>query len=353
MKINKNELSGKLSQLKSIVPAKPVNEALKGVLYADGYLIASDINVTVKARLEGIEDVVEPFIIPAKAFDFINSLPSGELEISIDDGNIIFETGKIRNQFRTLAAVLFSYNKNIDTEAERAKIPAQKLKKAIEHVIYAVSQSTGNSLMQGLYLECRDGKLNFVGLDGHRIAWDCINYEGDFKLIVPRNAMEIVKKLDFVGDISIYYDQNGVLFKSDEFEVYTRVIQGEYYKYTSMFNKGTLFTIVERRVLMEAINRAKLCGSAEDKQPVIMNMEGEAIRITYRGVAAEYHEDIPVMEPFENDLKIGFNPLLVLDCLKAFECENVTLEFTSDKLPMLIKADDSDMIALILPVAIK
>ena len=353
MKINKNELSGKLSQLKSIVPAKPVNEALKGVLYADGYLIASDTNVTVKARLEGIEDVVEPFIIPAKAFDFINSLPSGELEISIDDGNIIFETGKIRNQFRTLAAVLFSYNKNIDTEAERAKIPAQKLKKAIEHVIYAVSQSTGNSLMQGLYLECRDGKLNFVGLDGHRIAWDCIDYEGDFKLIVPRNAMEIVKKLDFVGDISIYYDQNGVLFKSDEFEVYTRVIQGEYYKYTSMFNKGTLFTIVERRVLMEAINRAKLCGSAEDKQPVIMNMEGEAIRITYRGVAAEYHEDIPVMEPFENDLRIGFNPLLVLDCLKAFECENVTLEFTSDKLPMLIKADDSDMIALILPVAIK
>ena len=100
MKIEKNELSGKIGQLKSIVPSRTTIEALKGVLCADGYLIASDTNLTVKAKLEGIEEETEPFIIPAKAFDFINSLPDGELDISIKSGNIVIKTGKIKKRSR-------------------------------------------------------------------------------------------------------------------------------------------------------------------------------------------------------------------------------------------------------------
>lgn len=80
MRINKSEQSKKIGQLKGIVPSRTTIEALKGVLCSDGYLIASDTNLTVKAKLEGMEEETEPFIIPAKAFDFIGSLPDGELE---------------------------------------------------------------------------------------------------------------------------------------------------------------------------------------------------------------------------------------------------------------------------------
>lgn len=268
-------------------------------------------------------------------------------------GNLVIKTGKIKNQFKTLGAELFAYTKSIDTDKEPAKIPALKLKKAIGHVIYAVAVNGSNQQMLGMYLECMDGKLNFVGLDGHRIAWDCIDYEGEFQIIVPRAAMENVKKMDFEGDVSIYHDGNGALFKSEEYEVYTRIIQGEYFKYKKMFMSGEMFTIIDRRVLMEAINRARLCGSAEDKAPVIMDMSGDTIGLTYRSTMADFHEEIPVIEPFEKDLKIAFDPRLMMDSLKAFECDTVTLELTSAKLPALIKADDSDMTALVLPVNFK
>lgn len=209
MRINKSELSKKIGQLKGIVPSRTTIEALKGVLCSDGYLIASDTNLTIKAKLEGMEEETEPFIIPAKAFDFIGSLPDGELDISVSKGNLVIKTGTIKNQFKTLDAELFAYTKSIDTDKEPAKIPALKLKKAIDHVIYAVAVSGSNQQMLGMYLECMDGKLNFVGLDGHRIAWDCIDYEGEFQIIVPRAAMENVKKMDFEGDVSIYHDGNG------------------------------------------------------------------------------------------------------------------------------------------------
>lgn len=84
-----------------------------------------------------------------------------------------------------------------------------------------------------------------------------------------------------------------------------------------------------------------------------MNMSGDTIGITYRSVMADFHEDIPVMEPFEKDLKIAFDPRLMMDSLKAFECDTVTMELTSAKFPALIKADDSDMTALVLPVNFK
>lgn len=248
---------------------------------------------------------------------------------------------------------MFAYTKSIDTEAEPAKISALKLKKAIDHVLYAVATNGNNQQMTGMFLECKGDKLNFVGLDGHRIAWDCIEYDGNFQIIVPRTAMENVKKLNFEGDISIYHDENGTLFKSDGYEVYTRIIQGEYFKYEAMFQSGDIFTIINRKVLMEAINRARLCGSAEDKAPVIMDMSGDTIGLTCRSTMADFHEEIPVIEPFEKDLKIAFDPRLMMDSLKAFECDTVTLELTSAKQPALIKADDSDMTALVLPVNFK
>jgi DNA polymerase III beta subunit len=356
MKIEKNELARKIGQLKSIVPSRTTIDALKGVLYKDGYLIASDTNLTVKAKIEVMEDGTggtEPFIIPDKAFDLISSLPEGEMNLEVGEGVVKFKIGKIKNQFRVLPAEQFIYARDSISTDGAASISASMLKTAISHVIYAVAAGGSNQIMTGMFLECKGGKLNFVGLDGHRIAWDCIDYDGDFQIIVPRAALDKLLKLDFTGDISIVHDANGVLFKSEDYEVYTRLIQGEYFKYDKMFAPGNLFTVIERKVFLEAINRARLCGSAEDKAPVIFDMSGTTVNITYRNSMSDYQEDIPVLEEFKSSLKIAFDPRLLMDSVKAFDCENISMEFSSAKMPAIIKAEDSDMTALVLPVSFK
>ena len=93
MKIDKNELSRKITQIKGIVPKTTTIEALQGVLLKDGYLIASNTEVTVKAKLESAEGT--PFIIPAKVFDLIGSLPSGELTMECKDDTVSLQVGKI------------------------------------------------------------------------------------------------------------------------------------------------------------------------------------------------------------------------------------------------------------------
>lgn len=356
MKIEKNELAKKIGQLKGIVPSRTTIEALKGVLYKDGYLIAANNELTVKAKIEVIEDEengTQPFIIPEKAFELISSLPIGEMEITTSSDLVTFKMGKIKNQFKTLPANQFSYARDSIASDEMATIPADKLKTAISHVVYAVAASGTNPVMTGMYMHCSDGKINFVGLDGHRIAWDCIDYEGDFKLIVPKAALDKLLKLDFEGDVAISHDANGALFRCENYEVYTRLIQGEYFKYEQMFQKGNIYTVLERRVFLDAINRARLCGSADDKAPVIFEMTGNVIHISYRNSVADYKEDVPVQMEFENSMKIAFDPKLLMDSLKAFECDNVSMEFNTAKTPAIIKAEDSDMTALVLPVNFK
>ena len=85
------------------------------------------------------------------------------------------------------------------------------------------------------------GQLNFVGLDGHVLAWDKVEYDG-------------------------------------EFEVYTRIVEGEYFKYKNMFNELPLHTVISRADLLDAMTRAKMC--TDEKCPVHFNIEGSSLNLS-------------------------------------------------------------------------
>lgn len=351
MKIDKNELSKKIGQLKGIVPKSTTIDALQGVLVKDGYLIASNTELTVKAKLEGIGE--ESFIIPAKSFELIGSLPAGELMLECSQEVVTLQMGKIKNKFKTHPAEQFVYDRQSFSGEEIASVSAEHLKTAISHVLYAIPTASGNKTMDGMYFEGAGGRLNLVGLDGHRIAWDCIDLDAEFKFIVPKTAVEKLQQLDLQGDVKISYDKNGALFETEDYEVYTRLIEGTYFAYTKMFQYGEINTAIEKRALLEAINRAKLCGAQEDKAPVLLDVKGTTIQITYKNSLADYHEEVQTQMDVGEGLKIAFDPKLLLECLKAFSCENVSVSFLSAKMPAIIKAEDSDMTALVLPVNFK
>ena len=106
MRIEKSELAGKLSKVKSIVPKKSTVEALQGVLVKDRKLIANNFEVTAKLDLDCEGD--DTFIIPAKAFDLISNLPDGEVDIQGTESQVIIKAEKIRNKYATVSPKLFS-----------------------------------------------------------------------------------------------------------------------------------------------------------------------------------------------------------------------------------------------------
>ena len=348
MKIQKTELATKLSKIKGVVPKKTTMPVLQGVLVKEGYLIANNMEMTVKAKLEGIED--ECFIIPERAFDLISNLPDGEVDISVTAKNTItIKADKIKNKYQTMDPEQFPATATQKAE-NQLTIKANLLLESMKRVSYAVPAQGNNAVMSSMCLQAEDGQLNFVGLDGHVLAWDKVEYDGEFELLIPKNTVDKLKSIGLSGDIQIMHSKTGAVFVTDDFEVYTRLVEGEYFKYQTMFKELPLHTVVSRVELLDAMTRAKMC--TEERCPVKFELQESQLNLSIKDKITDYHETVNLQERITDPLTIGFDARLVLETLKAFDCDNVGISFGGPKMPMIVEAEDSDFKTIVLPVAI-
>lgn len=348
MKVQKTELATKLNKIKGVVPKKTTMPVLQGILVKEGYLIANNMEMTVKAKLEGIED--ECFIIPERAFDLISNLPDGEVEISVTAQNTItIKADKIKNKYQTMDPEQFP-----DTAAQNAENQltnkANILLESMKRVSYAVPAQGNNAVMSSMCLQAADGQLNFVGLDGHVLAWDKVDYDGDFELLIPKNTVDKLKSLGLTGDVQITHSKTGAVFITEDFEVYTRLVEGEYFKYQTMFKELPIHTVVSREDLLDAMTRAKMC--TEERCPVRFEIQEDKLNLSIKDKTTDYHETVDLQEKLSKPLTIGFDARLVLETLKAFGCDNVGISLEGPKMPMIVEAEDSDFKTIVLPVAI-
>lgn len=100
MNVQKYEIARVIDKLKSVVQKNDQFPALGGILVKNGYLIASNSEITMKVKLEASEG--NHFIIPMKAFDLIKNLPDGEVDISSTDQNVVLiKTRGIKNKYQS------------------------------------------------------------------------------------------------------------------------------------------------------------------------------------------------------------------------------------------------------------
>lgn len=130
-----------------------------------------------------------------------------------------------------------------------------------------------------------------------------------------------------------------------------RLIEGKYFAYQKMFTEGEINTCASRTALIGAMTRAKMC--TEERQPAVFQIEDDVLNISIRDKLADYQEQVPLQETVCKSIRLGFDSKLVLETLKAFTCDNIALGFTSPRTPMIVEAEDSDMKAMVLPVAIR
>lgn len=349
MKIQKVELAQKINKIKGVVPKKTTMPVLQGILVKDGYLIANNMEMSVKAKIEGIED--ECFIIPMKAFDLINNLPNGEVEIIPDGANITIKAAKIKNKYQTMDPSLFP-NAEVPGENEHEIVLDSKaLLESMRRVSYAIPLQAANKTMSSLCLQATGGWLNFVGLDGHVLAWDKIEYDGEFELLIPKSTIDKMLSVGLEGNVSIRHNKVAAVFVTDEYEIYTRLVDGDYYKYKTMFGELSLRTVVTKTEFLDAMIRAKMC--TDESSPVKFEISGDTVDITIKDNTTDYHETITLQEALEEQLTIAFNARLVIETLKAFDCDNVGIQLQGPKHPMIVEAEDSEFKSIVLPVQIK
>lgn len=353
MIVQKYEIARILDRIKGIVQKNSVFPALEGVLVKDGYFIGSNMELTIQVKSEACRG--ESFIIPMKAFDLIKNLPDGEVEIRAEgEHQLLIRTDKITNRYQTYDPESFSFYQADNEFDNEITLPGERLMSALGHVVYASSEKEAKPILGGIYFESEPGRLNLVASDGHMAAWDRIETTGesDMKVIVPKSAVKKLLTLGIIDDISVAYSKSSVIFRAGDCTVSSRLIDGAYLDYRRFFQDIPETVSIYRKGLLEAMNRAKLCivDSENNRHPAILDFEGGELQISIADSLSNYREVIELDSLLPDRTRIGANPNIILDTVKAFSGDMIKLSFTSPKAPVYITEEGSQLRTLILPV---
>ena len=168
---------------------------------------------------------------------------------------------------------------------------------------------------------------------------------------ITKNTIDKLKTLGLTGEVRIRHSNAMAIFATEDFEICTRLVQGEYYRYQNMFKELPLHTVISRKELLDAMVRAKMCTA--EKCPVKFEIAGSQLGLSIKDQTTDYHETVDLQEDISEELTIGFDARLVIETLKAFDCDNVGISLQGPKMPMIVEAEDSDFKTIVLPVAIK
>ncbi len=130
----------------------------------------------------------------------------------------------------------------------------------------------------------------------------------------------------------------------------SRLIEGEYFKIEQMLSSDYETKIkMNKRELLDCIDRATLLVKEGEKKPIIMNVTEGNMELKINSFIGSMNEDIDIQKEGK-DIMIGFNPKFFIDALRVIDEEEVVLYMVNPKAPCFIKDDNEKFIYLILPV---
>ena len=320
-------------------------------------LTANDMELGIETKIEG--EIAERGIIAldAKIFsEIVRKLPDSDV-VSETDSNFKTTITCEKSKFNIVgkSGDDFSYIPFIERN-ECISISKFTLKEVIRQTIFSIADNDNNKLMTGELFEIEENQLKVVSLDGHRISIRNIELKNNYdhkKVVVPGKTLQEVSKIlpgNAEEEVNIFLSENHIVFEFDATTVVSRLIELEYFKIEQMLSSDYDTKVkINKRELLDCIDRATLLVKEGDKKPIIMNITDGNMELKINSFIGSMNEDIDITKEGK-DILIGFNPKFFIDALRVIDEEEVSLYMVNPKAPCFIKDDEGKFIYLILPV---
>ena len=320
-------------------------------------LTANDMELGIETKIEG--EIAERGVIAldAKIFsEIVRKLPDSDVTIETDASfKTTITCEKAKFNIVGKSGDDFSYIPYIERN-EPIVMSQFTLKEVIRQTIFSIADNDNNKLMTGELFEIEENDLMVVSLDGHRISIRNIELKNNYshkKVVVPGKTLQEVSKIlpgSAEDEVSIFLTDNHIVFEFENTTVVSRLIEGEYFKIEQMLSSDYETKVkINKRELLDCIDRATLLVKEGDKKPIIMNITDDSMELKINSFIGSMNEDIDIAKEGK-DILIGFNPKFFIDALRVIDEEEVTLYMVNPKAPCFIKDDEGTFIYLILPV---
>ncbi len=363
---SQSELVKGVNTVSKAVPTRTTMAILECILIdaSKGQIVltANDMEIGIETIIEG--EISEPGIIAldARLFgEIVRKLPNNDVTITVDE--------RFQTQIKCESA---NFNITGKSGEDFSKIPAIArnnpivisqftMRELIRKTTFTISDiNQANKMMTGELFEINENKLRVVALDTSRISIINIELRESYdskKAIVPAKALNEISKIisgQTEDMVEIYFTDNHVIFEFDKTTVVSRLIDGEFFNISHMFNGNydTKMTI-NKKSLLDSIDRSTLMLLKEaEKKPIVMDIADNRLTLSMSSFIGKMKEDIDI-EKTGKDIRIGFNPKFFMDALKVIDDDTINAYFVDHRSPCFIKNEEESYIYVILPVNIQ
>jgi DNA polymerase-3 subunit beta len=351
--VEKDELQKKLSDIQNIVEKKNTMPILNHFLLTaekgGAYITATDLETAFKEPVKlGIIEEGRMCIPARKLFEIVKEM-DGEVNLeSADTQWVKVKSGKSNFRLASLSADDFPVWPSLES-TEEMEIDSSLLLEMIDKSIYAAGESDTRYVLNGLLFHMKpNGTLIVVGTDGHRLALSekaiTSKSKEEKKMIVSRKSVAELRRFlsDEAKPVKVVIGKNHVLFKIDDIQFLTRLIEGTYPNYEQVIpTANEKILTVDRNLLTKSLRRVSIM-SRERSNAVKVDIDSNNMVISASNPdLGEASDEIGVS--YSGDaMTMAFNARYVLDALNVMTSQKVILKLNEPLSPAMITEDGGE-----------
>jgi DNA polymerase-3 subunit beta len=368
-KINRDHFAYGLAQVLNVVGSKATMPILSNVLIEaekdQVSLTTTNLDLGIRCKITAEVKEAGAVTLPVKRLaNIVRELPN--IDVAIDASpNHQVKLSSGGSSFRIMGIGKEEFPPLPEFGDEKAYTLEQtELTTMLRSVAYAQSTDETRYILNGVYLNFRDGKFSLVATDGRRLALIAkemeVPAESAGAIILPaKTVSELAHLLDKGEKVKINFndrrcafqiatnkDTNGLV---DSIYLYSKVVEGNYPNYQQVIPKETHQRIkLERELFLQCVHRAALVCS-EKANSVKLKLTSNLLEITAQSPDfGEAHESMAINYSGP-DLQVAFNPAFLIDPLKALTKDEVFFEVKDEVSPGVFKTLES-FVCVIMPV---
>jgi DNA polymerase-3 subunit beta len=288
--------------------------------------------------------------IPVKKFFGIcRELGHLEIDLETDERNVCtLSAGSSYYRINGLSAQDFPPMPEFPDKRE-ITLPQEKLRAMLRKTAFAISTDESRYVLNGIFHSLKDHKITLVATDGRRLSLVeeeveiSSETEGDF--IVPTKAInELTRLLQPGGEVGMRATENQVAYtlkgeKSPTILLISKLVEGSYPNYRQVIPTEFKERIpIVREEFLAALRRAEIMTS-DKSNSVKLTFTTNNLGITANTPEVGEARESLAINYKGADMAIAFNPVYMMDPLKALDSDEVYLELSDELSPGVLKTD--------------
>jgi DNA polymerase-3 subunit beta len=364
IRVNRSEFLGELIPMQGIVERKTTIPVLSHLLLTVRedrlHLAATDLDVSLTSWCEA--DVKEPGGIAVQAkklLEIIRSLTGDEVHLVQEEPRVLtIRAGRSRFKVHGLAPDDFPTLPQVE-DGTAVEIPFGDFRRMISKVLFAVSAEESRFQLNGALLKLKDGGLEMVATDGHRLALVEGGLEGNGhgqdSVLVPRKALQELQRLEGEGNLGYRRGEHHLSFRLGRRELICRILEGTFPDYERVIAKDNDKKVLfDRKVFSEAVQRAALMTGDRARAVRLQFAPDQVVISAANSDLGEAVEEVSC-DYDGPEFRLGINPDYLRDFLGAVETERVRLELKDENTQCVgypLDGPDTRYLCVIMPMRI-